>query len=50
MSMTTATTLGRYGRPAKFAQVVAFYCTPAASYVTGVTVVVDDGKSKGLVS
>lgn len=42
--------LGRYGRPEEFAQVVAFYCTPAASYVTGVTVVVDGGKSKGLVS
>lgn len=42
--------VGRYGRPDEFAQVVAFYCTSAASYVTGVTVVVDGGKSKGLIS
>lgn len=42
--------LGRYGEPEEFGRVVALMCSPAASYVTGVTVSIDGGKSKGLVS
>lgn len=47
---TATIPLGRYGRPEEFGRVVAFHCSPAASYMTGVTVSIDGGKSKGLVS
>jgi 3-oxoacyl-[acyl-carrier protein] reductase len=39
------TPLGRMGEPAEIAAAVAFLCTPAASYVTGQTLVVDGGNS-----
>jgi 3-oxoacyl-[acyl-carrier protein] reductase len=39
------TPLGRMGRPQEVAAVVAFLCTPAASYLTGQTIVVDGGNS-----
>jgi 3-oxoacyl-[acyl-carrier protein] reductase len=41
--------LGRMGHPNEFAEVVAFLASPAASYMTGVTIPVDGGWTKGLV-
>ena len=42
--------LGRYGEPAEFGDVVAFLASERASYVSGVTVVVDGGMINGLLS
>jgi 3-oxoacyl-[acyl-carrier protein] reductase len=39
--------LGRMGEPAEFASVVAFLASPAASYVSGVTIQVDGGWTRG---
>jgi 3-oxoacyl-[acyl-carrier protein] reductase len=41
--------LGRMGEPKEFGEVVAFLASPAASYVTGVTIQVDGGWTRGLV-
>ncbi|MGD9882780.1 MAG: SDR family NAD(P)-dependent oxidoreductase [Reyranella sp.] len=35
--------LGRYGKPAEIAAVIAFLCSPAAGYVTGQTIHVNGG-------
>src|SRR6186713_1785236 len=35
--------MGRYGKPAEVAQVIAFLCSPAASYITGQTIHVNGG-------
>jgi 3-oxoacyl-[acyl-carrier protein] reductase len=40
--------LGRMGDPAEFGSVVAFLASPAASYVTGVTIQVDGGWTRSL--
>lgn len=40
--------MGRHGTAEEFANVVAFFASPAAAYVTGVTVQVDGGSYKGL--
>lgn len=40
--------LGRHGTPQEFANAVAFLASPAASYITGVSLLVDGGAFKGL--
>jgi 3-oxoacyl-[acyl-carrier protein] reductase len=41
--------LGRMGEPKEFGEVVAFLASPRASYVTGITIQVDGGWTRGLV-
>ncbi|MCI0578591.1 MAG: SDR family oxidoreductase [Chloroflexi bacterium] len=46
--VTAAVPLGRMGRPEEFGKVAAFLVSPAASYVTGVMLLVDGGRYSGL--
>lgn len=39
--------LGRYGKPSELADVVAFLCSERASYVTGASLQIDGGLSRG---
>jgi 3-oxoacyl-[acyl-carrier protein] reductase len=40
----------RFGRPEEIASAVAFLCSERAAYVNGITLLVDGGLAKGLVS
>jgi Tropinone reductase 1 len=39
------TPMGRVAQPVEMARVVAFLCSPAASYIAGTTIAVDGGYS-----
>jgi NAD(P)-dependent dehydrogenase (short-subunit alcohol dehydrogenase family) len=40
--------IGRLAEPQEIAEVIAFLCSPAASYLTGQAITVDGGYVKGL--
>lgn len=43
-SVSASIPLGRFGQPNEFAAAVAFLCSPAASYITGINLPVDGGQ------
>jgi len=45
--LTAAIPLGRMGAPEEFAAAAAFLVSPAASYITGVSLLVDGGMYRG---
>jgi 3-oxoacyl-[acyl-carrier protein] reductase len=40
--------MGRMGTPEEFARAAAFLVSPAASYITGVSLLVDGGMYRGI--
>ncbi len=46
--MKSVVPMGRFAHPSEVAQVAAFLASPAASYVTGINVPVDGGRTKSL--
>lgn len=47
-AMLSTVPAGRFGEAGEVAAVVAFFCTPAAAYVNGVSIAVDGGRTKAL--
>ncbi|HEY6899492.1 MAG TPA: SDR family oxidoreductase, partial [Puia sp.] len=39
--------LGRIGKPEELAALVAFLCSPLAGYITGTTIQIDGGATRG---
>jgi 3-oxoacyl-[acyl-carrier protein] reductase len=47
-AMTADIPAGRFAEPAEIAAVIAFLCSPAAGYVTGVSLPVDGGRTRSI--
>jgi 3-oxoacyl-[acyl-carrier protein] reductase len=46
--MTAEIPMGRFARPEETAAAIAFLCSPAASYITGINLPVDGGRTRSL--